>query len=123
MRPQPLDEIKEYFGAHAALYFAWLGFYCKMLVAPAVLGVVAVLYGLATMFSNQESKEICSDDNQMIMCPQCDEQCDYWRLNETCIYSRLSNLFDNRLTVIFAVLVSLWGKLNVPLVEFPPPLE
>lgn len=110
MRPQPLDEIKDYFGAQVALYFAWLGFYSKMLLGPAVLGVVTILFGLATMFSNRISQEICAPDNKMVMCPQCDEQCDYWQLNETCIYSRLSNLVDNKLTVIFAVLVSLWGK-------------
>lgn len=82
-----------------------------MLISPAILGLICVLYGLFTMFSNQSSKEICSDENTMMMCPQCDEQCDYWSLQETCIYSRLKNLFDNRITVIFAIFMSIWGKL------------
>lgn len=44
------------------------------------------------------------------MCPQCDSKCDYWRLSETCLYSRLSNLFDNRFTGYFAIFMSLWGE-------------
>ena len=35
---QPLDEIRNYFGDHVALYFAWAGLYTAKLVAPAVLG-------------------------------------------------------------------------------------
>ena len=35
---QPLDEIRNYFGDHVALYFAWAGLYTSKLVAPAVLG-------------------------------------------------------------------------------------
>lgn len=110
MRYQPLDEIKDYFGAQIALYFAWIGYYCQMLIVPSIFGIICVLYGLSTMFSNQISREICSANNTIVICPQCDEQCDYWRLNETCLYSRLKNMFDNRLTVIFAVFMSVWGK-------------
>lgn len=44
------------------------------------------------------------------MCPQCDEQCDYWYLSDTCVYSRISHLFDNNLTVFFACFMSFWGK-------------
>lgn len=44
------------------------------------------------------------------MCPQCNAKCDYWYLNETCIYSRISSLFDNNLTIYFAVFMSFWGN-------------
>jgi len=37
--PQPLDEIKEYFGEQIALYFTWLGFYISMLWLPGLVGV------------------------------------------------------------------------------------
>ena len=30
------------------LYFAWLGFYTTMLVIPALLGLLAFIYGLIT---------------------------------------------------------------------------
>ena len=52
IRHQPLDTIKNYFGVKVALYFAWLGFYTNMLIAPAVLGLICFMYGLFTMFSN-----------------------------------------------------------------------
>lgn len=52
IKHQPLDTIKEYFGVKVALYFAWLGFYTEMLIAPAVIGVICFFYGVATMFSN-----------------------------------------------------------------------
>jgi hypothetical protein len=35
---QPLDEIRNYFGDHVALYFAWVGLYTQWLVAPAFTG-------------------------------------------------------------------------------------
>lgn len=54
------------------------------------------------------SKEICSENR--IMCPQCDRKCDYWNFNETCVYSRLSNLFDNQITFVWAIFMSIWGK-------------
>ena len=44
---QPLDRIAAYFGEHVAFYFAWLEFYTRWLVLPAVGGVflfVAQLY-------------------------------------------------------------------------------
>lgn len=110
MQPQPLDAIKDYFGPQVALYFAWIGFYTRMLIVPSILGLITILYGVATMFNNRISKEVCATNNTMIMCPTCDEQCDYWELKETCIYSRLSNLIDNSLTVIFGISVSVWGK-------------
>ncbi|XP_063709407.1 anoctamin-1-like [Culicoides brevitarsis] len=115
MRYQPLDEVKEYFGAQIALYFAWIGYYCQMLIVPSIFGIICVLYGLSTMFSNQISKEICSANNTIVVCPQCDEQCDYWKLDETCLYSRLKNMFDNKLTVIFAIFMSVWATVYLEL--------
>ncbi|TDH65902.1 hypothetical protein CCR75_005367 [Bremia lactucae] len=41
---QPLHKIRYYFGEKIALYFAWLEFYTKMLVFPAVAGLVTFVY-------------------------------------------------------------------------------
>ncbi|KAG6976300.1 hypothetical protein JG688_00001510 [Phytophthora aleatoria] len=41
---QPLHKIRYYFGEKIALYFAWLEFYTKMLVFPAVAGVITFVY-------------------------------------------------------------------------------
>lgn len=40
----PLDDIRIYFGTRIALYFAFFGVYTKMLIAPAVAGVLLQLY-------------------------------------------------------------------------------
>ena len=58
------------------------------------------------------SSEIC--DNATIgnytMCPMCDQRCSYWRLSDSCMYSRATYLFDNHATVAFAIVMALWGK-------------
>ncbi|CEG40388.1 Protein required for meiotic chromosome segregation [Plasmopara halstedii] len=41
---QPLHKIRYYFGEKIALYFAWLEFYTKMLVFPAVAGLITFVY-------------------------------------------------------------------------------
>jgi hypothetical protein len=40
---QPLDEIRDYFGDHIGLYFAWLGHYTKALIFPTMFGIIAML--------------------------------------------------------------------------------
>lgn len=112
-KAQPLDEIKNYFGAQIALYYAWLGLYTKMLVLPSIIGVICIIYGWFKMDTSQITKETCDNATTWLMCPLCDRKCDYWMLRDTCQYSRLSNLFDNDLTVIFAIFISLWSKFPV----------
>jgi Dimerisation domain of Ca+-activated chloride-channel, anoctamin/Calcium-activated chloride channel len=51
-RKQPLNRIKNYFGVQVALYFAWLGFYTKMLVPLALLGMLCFLYGFFEVFTD-----------------------------------------------------------------------
>ncbi|XP_016995231.2 anoctamin-6 isoform X3 [Drosophila takahashii] len=105
---QPLDQIKDYFGAKVALYFAWLGFYTQMLIPISVFGVLCFLYGFVTWSSDPISRDICND-NGTIMCPQCDRSCDYWRLNETCTSSKFNYLIDNNMTVVFAFSMAIWA--------------
>lgn len=45
---QPLDAIKEYFGAKVAIYFAWLGFYTHMLIPVSICGILFFVYGFIT---------------------------------------------------------------------------
>lgn len=78
IKHQPLDQIKEYFGVKVALYFAWLGFYTNMLISASVVGLICFIYGLSTMWTSSFSNEICDEKNEILMCPQCDETCDYW---------------------------------------------
>ena len=40
---QPINEIREYFGEHVALYFAWLGLYTRYLTYPMILGALTMI--------------------------------------------------------------------------------
>ncbi|XP_053954461.1 anoctamin-5 [Anastrepha ludens] len=112
-KKQPLCLVRKYFGDKIALYFCWLGFYTEMLVYPAVVGTLCFLYGLASLDSedNTPSKEICNQfgTGNITLCPLCDKACSYQNLYESCLFSRLTYLFDNPSTVFFAIFMSFWA--------------
>ncbi|XP_074086785.1 anoctamin-9 [Macrotis lagotis] len=105
---QPIDDIRNYFGAKVALYFAWLGWYTVMLVPAAGAGLLIFLSGFSLFDASQISKEIC-EARETIMCPLQDHQGQYWRLSETCTFAKLTHLFDNEGTVFFAIFMALWA--------------
>lgn len=109
---QPLDQIRGYFGEKVGIYFSWLGFYTSMLIPVAIAGVVAFIYGLATIMDDVPSTEICEDPviSNYTMCPMCDQRCSYWHLSDSCTYSRATYLFDNPATVCFAIVMALWAS-------------
>ncbi|XP_030747192.1 anoctamin-1-like isoform X2 [Sitophilus oryzae] len=110
---QPIDEIKDYFGVKFALYFTWLGFYTHMLVPAAIVGVLCLIYAATTIDNDTMSRDICKLD--ITMCPLCDRVCDYWKLSNSCTYSKIQHLIDNPATIFFAVFMSLWGALYLEL--------
>lgn len=114
MKKQPLCLVRKYFGDKIALYFCWLGFYTKMLYAPAIVGTLCFFYGLLSMDSddNIPSKEICDRNGpgNITLCPLCDKACKYQTLADSCKFARLTYLFDNPATVFFAIFMSLWGN-------------
>lgn len=110
---QPLTSVKCYFGEKVALYYLWLGWYTKLLVPAAVLGVVVFLYGLAFFQTNPLIKEVCESD--IVMCPRCDKRCKVWKLSDTCDYAKVSHLFDNEGTVAFAMFMAIWATLFLEL--------
>ncbi|KAL1115352.1 hypothetical protein AAG570_007382 [Ranatra chinensis] len=112
---QPVDQIREYFGVKYALYFAWLGFYTHMLVPASIVGLLVFLYGCATLYRDNLSRDICDDGLNITMCPLCDATCDYWRLSDTCTYAKVNYLIDNPLTVFFAIFMSFWATLFLEL--------
>lgn len=117
-KKQPLCLVRKYFGDKIALYFCWLGFYTEMLVYPAIVGTLCFLYGLASIDSadNTPSKEICAENGvgNLTLCPLCDKACSYQRLYDSCLFARLTYLFDNPSTVFFAIFMSFWGKFDIP---------
>ncbi|CAH0560973.1 unnamed protein product [Brassicogethes aeneus] len=110
---QPIDEIKDYFGVKFALYFAWLGFYTNMLIPASIVGLLCILYAQITLRSDDVSRDICASD--VLMCPRCDKYCDYWRLSDSCTYSKIQHFIDNPATIFFAVFMSFWATLYLEL--------
>ncbi|XP_026065055.1 anoctamin-6-like [Carassius auratus] len=110
---QPLDLIRKYFGEKIGIYFAWLGFYTVMLTLAATVGLGCFIYGYTTRESSTWSKEVCDPEigGEIIMCPQCDQICPYWRLNTTCESSKRLCIFDNYGTLVFAIFMSVWVTL------------
>ncbi|XP_073835487.1 anoctamin-2-like [Musca autumnalis] len=112
---QPLDAIKEYFGAKVAIYFAWLGFYTNMLIPISIAGILQLFYGFITRNGDPISREICDTNTTTLMCPQCDRDCDYWKLKDTCGAAKINYFIDNKMTVIYAFLISIWAVVYLEL--------
>ncbi|XP_057653870.1 anoctamin-4 [Diorhabda carinulata] len=113
MKRQPLNLVRKYFGDKIGLYFCWLGYYTKMLYAPAIVGTLCFLYGIFTIDGddNIPTKEICdiNGPGNITLCPMCDKACKYQKLIDSCKFARLTYLFDNPATVFFAIFMSLWA--------------
>ncbi|KYO17528.1 hypothetical protein Y1Q_0020122 [Alligator mississippiensis] len=105
---QPLDLVRRYFGEKIGLYFAWLGWYTGMLFPAAFIGLFVFLYGVTTLSHCQVSKEVCQATD-IIMCPICDKYCPFMRLSDSCVYAKVTHLFDNGATVFFAVFMAVWA--------------
>ncbi|XP_078490177.1 anoctamin-4-like isoform X2 [Ciona intestinalis] len=111
-RPQPLELIRMYFGEKIAIYFAWLGFYTMMLVPAAVFGIIVFLYGLFSVGGEETVQAVCNSN--LTVCPVC-ETCSFAPLKTSCTYSKISYVFDNTGTVVFAFVMSIWATFFIEL--------
>nr|XP_042713706.1 anoctamin-6 isoform X2 [Chrysemys picta bellii] len=59
------------------------------------------------------SQEVCDPNigGNIIMCPQCDQECTYWNLTITCESSKKLCIFDSFGTLVFAVFMGIWVTL------------
>ena len=80
------------------------------------MGIICTIFGAATMFTswNPASNEICGNGNatsneSVIICPECDKYCGYGELQNSCILSRVTYLFDNHSTVFFSIFMTIWA--------------
>ncbi|KAJ8918004.1 hypothetical protein NQ315_011457 [Exocentrus adspersus] len=109
----PLDLLQKYFGCEVAFYFAWVEFFTLMLLPPAILGVLVFVINLTNLHISDitQVNEICQEHG-MKMCPACayKRYCVYKPLSKYCFYAEGNFLFDNYLTVVYAVFMSFWGK-------------
>ncbi|XP_075910163.1 anoctamin-5-like [Petromyzon marinus] len=110
-KEQPLDLVRSYFGEQVGLYFAWLGFYTKMLIFAAIVGLISFFFGVFSNDRDITSGEICNNTigGSLVMCPQCDQKCTFWRLNDTCETAKTSHMYENPVTIFFAVFMGLWA--------------
>ncbi|CAF1193623.1 unnamed protein product [Rotaria sordida] len=108
---QPLSLIRSYMGEKVAFYFALCGFYNQMLIPAALIGLIMFIYGISSVFSDRPTSDICGElGRTTYMCPRCDKTCPFWKLSDSCLYSKISYVFDNTTTVIFSILMSLWAR-------------
>lgn len=87
---------------------AWLIFWLLMIIYMFI-GIVNIHF--IVIFGMLFSSFICNNGTNFIMCPVCDKNCRYWNISETCFGSKITYLFDNNFSVVFAFLLSVWGKL------------
>lgn len=88
-RTQPLEEIRFYYGEKVALYFAWIGHYTKWLIWAAIAGVLFLIYGLAAGSATLVNGEASSTNHKLLV------------------------VFDNALTLPYALFMSVWSALFV----------
>ncbi|CAG0886851.1 unnamed protein product [Darwinula stevensoni] len=114
---QPLWLVRKYFGDQIGLYFTWLGFYTKMLIPAAIVGVICFLFGIISLQDNIPSRDICDENGpgNFTMCPLCDKACRHWKLKDSCTFSKFTFLFDNPATVFFSIFMAFWATMFLEL--------
>ncbi|KAF9934915.1 hypothetical protein FBU30_010183 [Linnemannia zychae] len=85
-RSQPLDLVNAYYGERIGIYFAWLGHYTKWLTLPSIVGLAVFIFGVIN----------AANLNQLDATPNV-----------------LFAIFDNALTMPFALFMSLWSTIYI----------
>ena len=71
-----------------------------------------ILWKMSLLNSNTCRGEVCNKTTETAkkpICPECPEYCPVRPLHESCHLYNVAYLFDNDLTVIYALFMSLWA--------------
>ncbi|KRX83741.1 Anoctamin-5 [Trichinella sp. T6] len=117
---QPLHHIYRYYGHKVSYYFAFMGFYTRMLIPAAIAGIIATLFGLLNMHDNDVADEVCDAENRpgnLTMCPICEPpNCELWEFaEEGCMRTKLSYVMDNEATLLMSCFIIVWEAVLVKL--------
>lgn len=115
LRLQPLNQVVNYFGVKIGMYYAWTGFYTYMLLTASLLGVLTVLYGSVTIFTDATIKEQCNFTSVYPVCPACPINCNYTQVSDSCTTAKVMRVSRNTMTIVFAMCISLWASLFLEL--------
>jgi hypothetical protein len=76
----------------------------------AIFGLLFFFIGNIDPSYTEGSQFICGENGEsIIMCPLCAEECTSWHLADICFATKLNRMFDNVFTVIFSLIMNLWG--------------
>jgi len=106
---QPLNRVRIYYGDTVAMYFAWLGFYTKLLIFPAIVGTFVFIYDIYSIFDNDVIGGVCEEDtSRALICSACDV-CHQEPLRMYCFSTFIANAFNNGGSVFFSVFIAFWS--------------
>lgn len=123
-RYQPLHQIRTYFGEQIALYFAWLGFYTKMLIIPAFASLISLFFSFGYVRISPVVNSICDYNHTDLrehpfnlrvkryeVCQTCEDAslCPQIPLSYFCEDAKATILFKNPSTVAYSILLTIWA--------------
>lgn len=117
MYVQPFDAIKNYFGEKIGLYFAFMGYYLFFLTFMAVLGITTFIYGVTVSTTGKSTYLNELETDEKLLCPQCNQFCDYKPLSSTYDNARFTYWFDNFGSFLYACIVPIFVRVQKEVFE------
>ncbi|KAF2902281.1 hypothetical protein ILUMI_03902 [Ignelater luminosus] len=109
-RLQPLSVVEKYYGPEVAFYFAFLGFYNKMLIPASIVGFLCFVFGFkaAIRINKHPIEEICK--SKKLLCPiMFKGNWEFRPLRSYCSRGKMTYMFDNNATLVFAFFMVFWA--------------
>lgn len=111
---QPLDDIKEYYGASVSVYFAWLGFLSKWCLYAMLIFIPVILYDIVstlTPLGGRISGDVCSDlFKDQYRCPIClFPTCNFTSIAGECFPRMWMDFHVNGVNTAYCLVISVWS--------------